>query len=136
MPSLTHKTKISTGSKAGALALSLSLITLSGCSYIEPYKAPMTQGNVMTSESVQLLQEGLTKRQVRELLGPPQGQHPFQPNHWEYVYFSTLKNEKNEALSRHLVIAFDDDQLLKSWKEQEHKVELKEDKSWLGLGWF
>jgi len=118
------------------LAAGLSLSLLTGCSYLEPYKAPLVQGNVMTNEAVQLLQEGLSKSQVRELLGPPLGEHPFNPNHWEYTYYSSIQDEKSKKFSRHLVLKFDKDQLLSSWQETEHNVQLKEDKSWLGLGWF
>lgn len=119
-----------------AAVFSMSLAFLSGCSYLEPYKAPLTQGNVMTTESINLLQEGLSKGQVRELLGPPIGQHPFNPNHWEYTYFTTDQNSKTEEHTRHLVLKFDNDQLLQSWKEVKHNVQLKKDDSWLGLGWF
>ena len=118
------------------LVTGLSLSMLTGCSYLEPYKAPLVQGNVMTEESVKLLQEGLSKSQVRELLGPPLGEHPFNPNHWEYTYYSSIHDEKSKKLSRHLVLTFDKDQLLSSWQESQHNVQLKEDKSWLGLGWF
>jgi outer membrane protein assembly factor BamE len=118
-----------------AFSMVFSLVTLSGCSYLAPYKPALTQGNVMKPESVQLLQVGLTKQQVRELLGPPLGKNPFQPNHWEYAFYST--NEKlHQDSARHVVLNFDQDQMLKDWQVSESKVELKNDDSWLGLGWF
>ena len=117
---------------AGLFSLSL----LAGCSYLEPYKAPLTQGNVMTNESVQLLQEGLTQAQVRELLGPPMGQNAFNPKHWEYIYYTSTENSQTKNLAKHLVLKFDNDNLLNSWKMAEQNVKLKEDDSWLGLGWF
>ncbi len=89
----------------------------------------------MTEESVSLIQEGLTKGQVRELLGPPQGQDPFNPNHWEYIFYSsntTLHTNSN----RHLVIKFDDDEMIKEWENLPSKIRLKKDDSWLGLDWF
>jgi len=118
------------------IATVLSAGLLTGCSYLEPYKAPVTQGNVMTTESVGLLQEGLTKQQVRELLGPPTGANPFNPMHWEYIYYTTISNSKTKDHTRHLVLQFDKDNLLDNWKESNHNVALKEDDSWLGLGWF
>lgn len=117
---------------AGLFSLSL----LSGCSYIEPYKAPLTQGNIMTGESVSLLQEGLTQEQVRELLGPPMGQDTFNPKHWEYLYYTTAENSQTKNLAKHLVLKFDNDNLLSSWTSSDEKVQLRQDKSWLGLGWF
>ncbi|WP_233993137.1 outer membrane protein assembly factor BamE [Thiomicrorhabdus sp. Milos-T2] len=117
---------------AGLFSLSL----LSGCSYLAPYKAPLTQGNIMTQESVNLLQEGLTKGQVRELLGPPMGQDTFNPKHWDYLYYTTAENSETKILAKHLVINFDNDDLLDSWKTSNDNVQLKKDNSWLGLGWF
>jgi len=114
----------------------LSLSLLSGCSYLEPYKAPLTQGNVMTNESVKLLQEGLTQGQIRELLGPPMGANAFNPKHWEYVYFTTDENANTKNSSTHLVLKFDNDGLLDSWSQSEPKIQLNKDNSWLGLGWF
>lgn len=114
----------------------LSVGLLSGCSYLEPYKAPLTQGNVMTKESLTLLQEGLTQSQVRELLGPPMGQNPFNPSHWEYVYYSSITNSQSDKNAVHVVLKFDNDKLLNSWKEQAETVALEEDDSFLGLGWF
>lgn len=113
-----------------------SLLLVSGCSYLAPYKAPIYQGNVMTQESVKLLQEGLSKSQVRQLLGPPHGEHPFNPNHWEYTYYSSEENSKTQSLSRHLVINFDNDGFLQTWQEEPAKTPLKKDNSFLGLGWF
>ncbi len=117
------------------LSLALSVSMLSGCSYLEPYKAPLTQGNVMTQESVSLLQEGLTKGQVRELLGPPQGQNAFNPNHWEYIFYSS-NTELHAESARHLTINFDESEMLKDWQASPANIELKQDDSWLGLDWF
>lgn len=114
----------------------MASILLSGCSYLKPYKAPTVQGNVMTAESVQLLQEGLSQDQVRELLGPPMAANPFNPLHWEYTYYSTEKTEQTKQRTKYLVLSFDNDRFLNSWQQLDQKVKLKEDKSWLGLGWF
>ncbi len=90
----------------------------------------------MTSESVQLLQEGLTQNQVRELLGPPMGENAFNPKHWEYVYYTTDKKAQAQKLTKHLVLNFDNDYLLANWTKTDNHVQLKQDDSWLGLDWF
>ena len=113
-----------------------SIGLLSGCSYLEPYKAPLTQGNVMTKESLSLLQEGLTQSQVRELLGPPMGQNPFNPEHWEYIYYSSETNSQTKNKRSHVVLTFDKDKLLSTWKEEKEAIDINKDDSWLGLGWF
>jgi outer membrane protein assembly factor BamE len=122
-------------SKMLGLSLALSASLLSGCSYLEPYKAPLTQGNVMTEESISHIQEGLTKGQVRELIGPPQGKNPFNPNHWEYVFYSSNSTLHTDSAS-HLIINFDEDEMIKDWKALPTTVALKQDDSWLGLDWF
>jgi outer membrane protein assembly factor BamE len=122
-------------SKMLGLSLALSACLLSGCSYLEPYKAPLTQGNVMTEESVSHIQEGLTKGQVRELLGPPQGKNPFNPNHWEYIFYSSNSTLHTDS-ARHLIINFDEDEMIKDWKSLPANVTLNQDDSWLGLDWF
>ena len=123
-------------SRSLLLAGLFSLGLLSGCSYLEPYKAPLTQGNVMTKESLTLLQEGLTQSQVRELLGPPMGENPFNPFHWEYIFYSSNSNSESKNKAVHVVLEFDKNKLLNNWQEQEQSVTLKEDDSFLGLGWF
>ncbi len=136
MPSTIHNLKPASRTGFSIIFVTLIAVFSAGCSYIQPYKAPMIQGNVMTIESVALLQEGLTKQQVTQLIGPPLGQHPFNPDHWEYVYYSANASEENQKMSRHLVLLFDEDQLLKSWQKVEPNVQLKKDDSWLGLGWI
>jgi outer membrane protein assembly factor BamE len=130
-PLINRQTK----SKMLGLSLALSAILLSGCSYLEPYKTPLTQGNVMTEESISHIQEGLTKGQVRELIGPPQGKNPFNPNHWEYVFYSSNSTLHTDS-ARHLIINFDEDEMIKDWKALPTTVALKQDDSWLGLDWF
>lgn len=89
----------------------------------------------MTEESVSYIQKGLTKGQVRELLGPPLGENPFNPDHWEYVFYSSNPNLHTDS-ARHLIIDFDKDAMVKEWKAQPSSVTLKKDESWLGLDWF
>jgi outer membrane protein assembly factor BamE len=117
------------------ITIGLSIILLSGCSYFQPYKAPLTQGNVMTQEAVSSLQEGLSKKQVRELLGPPLGQDPFNPNHWEYMFYSA-NTDLHAGSAKHLVIYFDQDEMLESWKMRNKTIQLKESKNFLGLDLF
>lgn len=88
---------------------------LSGCSFFKPYKAAITQGTVINQEAVSLLQPGLTMGQVQQLLGPPLGQDPYNPRHWEYVFYTTDKSFHPDAV-RHLIVNFDHDAYLENWK--------------------
>ncbi len=38
---------------------------------LTPYKVEVVQGNVVTKEQVQALQPGMSRQQVREILGSP-----------------------------------------------------------------
>ncbi len=98
------------------LLITLTLLTtlLSSCSFFTPYKATITQGTIITPEETDYLQAGLTMEQVQELLGPPFGNDPFDPKHWEYVFYSTDKAIHPEAI-HHLIIKFDNDYYLESW---------------------
>ncbi|WP_319381443.1 outer membrane protein assembly factor BamE [Thiomicrorhabdus sp.] len=85
----------------------------------------------MTTESLQYLQEGLTKQQVRQLLGPPMGEDAFQPNHWEYIFYST-ESDLYAGISEHLDLEFDEDQMLKSWKRNANKKQIIQDRGFWG----
>ena len=56
---------------------------LGGCAI---YKIDVPQGNVLTSEMRQNLKPGMTKRQVRFVLGSPAVIDPFHPERWDYIY--------------------------------------------------
>lgn len=72
---------------AGMLLLAT---VLSGCSsvprIVNEYKIDVQQGNVLTQEMVSQLKPGLTKDQVRFILGTPVLVDVFHANRWDYVY--------------------------------------------------
>ncbi len=63
---------------------------ISGCSsvprIVNEYKIDVQQGNVLTQEMVSQLKPGLTKDQVRFILGTPVLMDMFHANRWDYVY--------------------------------------------------
>lgn len=68
----------------------LVLAAISGCSsvprIVDEYKIDVQQGNVLTQEMVSKLRPGLTKDQVRFVLGTPVLMDMFHANRWDYVY--------------------------------------------------
>lgn len=102
----------------------ISASALTGCSILEPYKAPLTQGTVVSEEHVELIQTGLTKQQTRELFGPPFGQDPFNPNHWDYVYYSSNEDLHSKNVNR-LSIYFDQDGMIESWTLSDKPLTIK-----------
>ena len=67
------------------LFLSLVLVTsifASGC----VYQAALSQGNLLDQEDIDQVEVGMTRGQVRFLLGTPMIDDPFHENRWDYVY--------------------------------------------------
>ena len=62
---------------------------LAGCSAIQkigPHRIDVQQGNALDPESVARLKPGLSRSQVRFLLGTPLVVDPFHNDRWDYVY--------------------------------------------------
>ena len=93
---------------------SLSLIVLSGCSYIKfpgVYTLDIQQGNIVTQEMVNQLKPGMTKRQVRFVLGTPLIADTFEQNRWDYYY--SLRDAKRNTSKEKMTVFFKDDKLTK-----------------------
>jgi outer membrane protein assembly factor BamE len=78
--------KLRTGAAVGALAIVLS--ACGGTKWGFPYKTDMQQGNWITSEQVARLEKGMTREQVRFVLGTPVLQDIFRTNRWDYTYYN------------------------------------------------
>ncbi len=73
------------------------------------YKMTVQQGNILTEEMVDGLQLGMTKRQVRYLLGTPLLTDFFHADRWDYVY--TIRRGHEDMQSKKLTLYFQDDAL-------------------------
>jgi outer membrane protein assembly factor BamE len=89
---------------------------LSGCSTSsitsiapDPYKIDIQQGNVITQDMVAKLQPGMTKSQVRFVLGSPPITDMFHANRWDYVYRFSKAGKLTEE--RKLTLFFENDRL-------------------------
>lgn len=95
------------------LALTL---TLSGCSKFSMpklptiYKYDIQQGNVITQEMVDQLKPGMTKSQVRFVMGTPLIADTFSQDRWDYFY--SLQPAKSEEVRERMTIFFKDDLLV------------------------
>jgi outer membrane protein assembly factor BamE len=68
------------------------------------------QGNYLVTESVSQLKEGMTRSQVRFLLGTPMVPDAFNDDRWDYYYSFSGKRYK-EPLKRRLTVYFADDKV-------------------------
>ena len=76
---------------------------------LKPYRINVQQGNALTQEMVAKLKPGMTRSQVRFVLGTPVVQDAFHANRWDYVYMFTEGHK--ETRSRRLTVIFDGDTL-------------------------
>jgi len=67
-----------------------ALLLASGC----VYQAALSQGNLLDQEDVDQIEVGMTRGQIRFLLGTPMIDDPFHENRWDYVYFLRVGREK------------------------------------------
>ncbi|MGQ9658836.1 MAG: outer membrane protein assembly factor BamE [Thermochromatium sp.] len=75
------------------------------------YKMTVQQGNILTEEMVDALELGMTKRQVRFVLGTPPLVSFFHTNRWDYTY--TLKRGQQPLEQRNLTLYFEGDRLIR-----------------------
>jgi len=74
------------------------------------YRIDVEQGNIITSDMVEQLQQGMTRRQVRFILGTPLIEDTFHNDRWDYRY--TLRNGTNTLEENMLTVYFEDDKLV------------------------
>lgn len=93
-----------------------SILLLAACSVTDkigekltPYKIDIQQGNVVTQEMVAKLKPGMTKAQVRFVLGTPLITDAFHANRWDYVYRYQKAGKLTEE--RKLALFFDQELL-------------------------
>jgi len=66
----------------------LALTACGGTRWGFPYKVDVQQGNWITSGQVEQLRVGMTRDQVRFLLGTPTLVDVFRDDRWDYPYYS------------------------------------------------
>ena len=73
-------------------------------SSITPYRVEVVQGNFVSREQVEALRPGMTRQQVREVLGTPLVTSVFHADRWDYVF--TLRRQGVEPQARRLTVFF------------------------------
>ncbi|MDZ7782793.1 MAG: outer membrane protein assembly factor BamE [Halioglobus sp.] len=95
------------------LCLALLAACLGGCGFVGfpgVYKIDVEQGNIVTQEMVDQLRPGMSRRQVRFILGTPLLQDTFNRERWDYPY---AKRNGQQVLSEsRLTVYFDNDALV------------------------
>jgi outer membrane protein assembly factor BamE len=78
-------------------------------SVVKPYQIQVVQGNFVSREQVAVLQPGLTRQQVRDVLGTPLLASVFHADRWDYVF--TLRRQGVEPQAYRLTVFFKGDTL-------------------------
>ena len=68
------------------------------------------QGNIVTMEQIQRLQTGMSRREVRFVLGTPLIEDPFHANRWDYYFSLSQGTEKTDQ--HYLSLFFEGDSLM------------------------
>ncbi len=76
---------------------------------IEPYRVEVVQGNVVTREQLAVLQKGMNRNQVREILGTPLITSLFHAQRWDYAF--TIQRQGTQPLQRRVSVFFENDRV-------------------------
>jgi outer membrane protein assembly factor BamE len=96
-------------------AAALCVAALGGCArsgaessgLFSPYRIDLPQGNYITAEMLEKLRPGMTREQVRLVLGSPLLQPLFRADRWDYVFAYRFASGRTEV--RRVAIFFKDD---------------------------
>lgn len=95
------------------ISLIFSSVVLSGCSWFSfpgVHKVPVQQGNIIDQEMIDKLRPGMTKSQVRFVLGTPLVVDTFNQSRWDY-FFSRV-DSRGEKTQEQLTVYFDEESKL------------------------
>jgi len=109
------------------LLITLAICCLSARSFVGfpgVYKIDVEQGNIVTQEMADQLKPGMSRRQVRFILGTPLVEDTFNQDRWDYPYVK--RNGLNVLSESLLTVVFEGDALVTvrgdylppAWSEQ------------------
>ena len=91
------------------LLASCSNMSTPKLAWLTPHKIEIRQGNLVTPEMREKLKVGMSRLQVRSVLGTPLVNDPFHASRWDYVY--RLEQSGKLVEQQRLTLYFDDDRL-------------------------
>jgi outer membrane protein assembly factor BamE len=114
------------------LSASLVIICLSAClgacgfvGFPGVYKINVEQGNIIDQEMADQLKPGMSRRQVRFIMGTPLVEDTFNQDRWDYAYVK--RNGRNVLSESRMTVIFEGDSLLSvegdylppAWSDQD-----------------
>ena len=77
----------------------------------------IAQGNLVKEEDLAQLEVGMTRKQVRFLLGTPMIDDPFHRDRWDYVYY--LKIGRDDASFKRWVSVFFEEEIVSEVRKDQ-----------------
>jgi outer membrane protein assembly factor BamE len=105
--------QLSISSRFSLCAIILCSSLISSCAewLPEAYRIDLQQGNSVKLEQVESLEMGMSKTEVRKIMGSPMLSDPFHDQRWDYIYrYLPRKGFERKSL---LTLYFEDDRLVK-----------------------
>jgi outer membrane protein assembly factor BamE len=78
---------------------------------VTPYRIDIVQGNAITREQLALVKPGMSRAQVRDIMGTPLLTDPFHAERWDYLF--TIRRPGTEPQRRSITAFFEGDVLKK-----------------------
>jgi outer membrane protein assembly factor BamE len=98
------------------LAVAVACLALASC-FLKPHRMDVQQGNHIDPEAIAKLKPGMTRSQVRFLLGTPLLVDTFHPDRWDYLYID--RREGRLVQEHRLTVWFEGDQLKRAVTDTE-----------------
>jgi len=74
------------------------------------YRVDVQQGNLLEDKEIEAVKVGMTRSQVRFLLGTPAVADPFQEDRWDYIYYFRQGRSRKPDRAW-LIVFFDGDRV-------------------------
>jgi outer membrane protein assembly factor BamE len=95
-----------------SLFCAITLVSISACGFVGfpgVYRIDVEQGNIIDQEKVDKLKIGMSRRQVRFILGTPMIEDSFNTDRWDYTH--TIRNGRDSILNQNLIVFFEGEKL-------------------------
>lgn len=90
--------------------IAITVLSLSGCSHLRPYRVDIQQGNIIDATVAAKLHVGMDKNEVDSLLGAPIINNIFDKDTWIYAYTNQINGGKIEK--KKLILEFKNNRLV------------------------
>jgi outer membrane protein assembly factor BamE len=102
----------------------LASLALSAC----VYRIDIQQGNFLDAKDIDRVAVGMTRVQVRSLLGTPMVSDPFESARWDYVYYYK-RARTGKVDQRHFIVFFEGDKVSRIERSDQAQVSQTSDKA-------